>query len=193
MELVIGTPDNHPLADGDVAVGSARVFRRVDSAWRQLGGNIEGEGNVVRFGLSVAMSDDGDTVVIGAPGFDSAGPGLGVVRIFRWDGGNWEQLGLDLEGDEVSDRFGWSVAASADGNIVAIGAPSNNGTTNTLIPGNNAFNEGFIGQVRVFEWDGSSWGQLGNDIEGEGFVQQAGYSVSPGRRRADHCRRLPVQ
>ena len=35
--VIIGSPDSHPLADGDVAVGSARVFRRVDSAWRQLG------------------------------------------------------------------------------------------------------------------------------------------------------------
>ena len=44
---------------------------------------------------------------------------------------------------------------SSDGTIVAIGAPYNDGN------GSNS------GHVRVYEYSGSSWSQLGADINGE--------------------------
>ena len=55
---------------------------------------------------------------------------------------------------------------SSDGTIVAIGAPYNDGN------GSNS------GHVRVYEYSGSSWSQLGADINGEAAGDSSGYSVS---------------
>ena len=55
---------------------------------------------------------------------------------------------------------------SADGNIVAIGSPDNDGT---------AFN---AGHVRIYSWSGSAWVQKGLDIDGEAYRDKSGSSVS---------------
>ena len=34
------------------------------------------------------------------------------------------------------------------------------------------------GHVRLYEWDGSSWNQLGSDIDGEAQYDRSGSSVS---------------
>lgn len=52
----------------------------------------------------------------------------------------WTQLGLDIDPASPGGEFGLSVALSADGSIVAIGAYLNRGV------GNDA------GHTRVFEW-----------------------------------------
>ena len=49
---------------------------------------------------------------------------------------------------------------------MAIGAPLNDGN------GSNS------GHTRLYEWDGTSWVQLGADIDGEAAGDQSGYSVS---------------
>ena len=56
---------------------------------------------------------------------------------------------------KVLNDSGFSVSMSADGTRVAIGAPYNDGT------GANA------GHVRIYEWYGSAWVQVGSDIDGE--------------------------
>ena len=74
--------------------------------------------------------------------------------------------GGDIVGEAENDASGWSVSLSADGSIVAIGAPFNDGN-----------GEG-SGHVRVFEWDGSSWIQRGVDIDGESGDINTGWRVS---------------
>jgi len=73
------------------------------------------------------------------------------------------QLGADIDGEAAFDRSGYSVSISSDGNRVAIGAIGNDGNA---------------GHVRIYEWSGSSWTQLGVDIDGEAAGDQSGYSVS---------------
>jgi gliding motility-associated-like protein len=76
------------------------------------------------------------------------------------------QLGADIDGQAASDESGYSVSLSADGQRVAIGAPGHDGT------GADA------GQVRIYEWSGTAWGQVGLDIDGEAAGDQSGWSVS---------------
>ncbi len=71
-------------------------------------------------GSSVALSADGLTMAIGAP---AANDDAGLVRIYRWNGSDWVQRGSDIVGDADDDELGRSVALSADGLSVAIGAP----------------------------------------------------------------------
>jgi len=76
------------------------------------------------------------------------------------------QIGSEINGEAIDDRFGWSVSSSSDGSIVAIGAPNNDGN------GNNS------GHVRVYQNMSGIWTQIGSDINGEAVVDNSGWSVS---------------
>merc|ERR1712165_270590 len=87
----------------------------------------------------------------------------------------WTQLGSDIDGEAAGDLLGRSVSLSSDGGRVAIGATGNGGNG----PGS--------GQVKIYEYSGSEWAQLGSDIDGEASGDHSGGSVSlssDGRRVA---------
>ena len=131
----------------------------------QLGSDLDGEGFVDYFGSSVALSADGSRVAIGAPyNADNAGH----VRIYDWTGSQWTQVGSDLNGEAAFDLFGWSVALSADGRRVAIGAPKNHGANFRVDNGH----------VRIYDWTGIQWTQVGSDLDGEASEDESGTSVA---------------
>jgi Flp pilus assembly pilin Flp len=78
----------------------------------------------------------------------------------------WTQIGEDIDGEAAGEWSGHSVSLSADGSVIAIGAPRNNGA------GDNA------GHVRVYENIEGTWMQIGADIEGEAIYNYSGWSVS---------------
>ncbi len=96
------------------------------------------KGENSHYGRSVALSADGDTALVGAPGGHLA---EGAAWIFRRSGSTWIQQGTKLEvpaadeptecaeEDEVRGEdpeecgFGWSVALSADGSTALLGDP----------------------------------------------------------------------
>lgn len=134
-------------------------------AQTQKGDDIDGEAAGDNSGRSVSMPD-ANTVAIGAPLNDGNGSNAGHVRVFSWDGDAWIQKGEDIDGEAVNDRAGFSVSMP-DVNTVAIGAPYNDP---------NGLNS--AGHVRVFSWNGSSWTQKGDAINGEATHDESGYSVS---------------
>jgi len=158
--------------------GSARIFDWTGTGWTQRGVDIVGEANDDQFGFSVAMSDDGDTVVIGSPFNDGVGGSLeqgvdsGNARIFDWNGTAWTQRGADIQGEFAGDRSGHDVAMNADGNTVIIGAPFNNGGDN------GGAEDDTDGQARVYVWNGTAWTQRGTDIDGESGGDSSGWSVA---------------
>ena len=139
-------------------------------AQTQIGLDINGEAAEDRSGYAVALSADGSRVAIGAPNNDSNGSYSGHVRIYDWTGSSWVQAGADIDGYAPGDQSGSSVALSADGSRVAIGAPYNDGNT-----GNTGDNRG---HVRVYDWTGSAWVQVGADIDGEAADDFSGGSVA---------------
>jgi hypothetical protein len=148
--------------------GHTRVFEWDGSNWLQLGNDIDGEAAFDDSGFSVSLNSVGDRVAIGAFGNDGAnGSNSGHTRVFEWDGSNWQQLGNDIDGEAADDFSGYSVSLNSAGDRVAIGAIENDGA-----------NGMFSGHTRVFEWDGSNWQQLGNDIDGEAVDDFSGFSVS---------------
>ena len=87
-----------------------------DSIWKQLGGDINGEGGSDMSGWSVSLSADGTRVAIGANGNDGVnGADSGHTRVYEWYGGAWTQLGGDIDGEAAGDMSSWSVSLSADG------------------------------------------------------------------------------
>jgi len=155
------------LNDGNgSSSGHVRVYQYSSGSWTQLGGDINGEAANDYSGNSVSLSSDGTIVAIGATGNDGNGSNSGHVRVYEYSGSSWSQLGADINGDSSGDYSGYSVSLSSDGTIVAIGAPDNDG------------NGIYSGHVRVYEYSGSSWSQLGADINGEAASDQSGRSVS---------------
>ena len=65
------------------------------------------------------------------------------------------QIGDDIDGEAAGDKSGNNVSLSANGNIVAISSPFNNG------------NGTDSGHVRVYENLVGVWTQIGEDIDGE--------------------------
>jgi len=161
--VAIGAPFNDGTGSN---AGHVRIYKYNGSAWSQLGSDIDGEATGDFNGTSVSLSADGTIVAIGAPGNDGTGSDAGHTRIYKYNGSAWSQLGSDIDGEAASDQSGYSVSLSADGTIVAIGAPYNDGT------GSNA------GHTRIYKYNGSAWSQLGSDIDGEAASDQSGYSVS---------------
>jgi hypothetical protein len=110
--------------------------------WIIKGSEIVGMTSNEEIGVVLELNSDGNTIVIGAPYKDNnIGNNIGCVRIYDYVNGSWVQRGFDIIGQAEGDIFGSSVSINSNGNIVSIGAPSNDDN------GNNA------GNVRVYEWN----------------------------------------
>ena len=136
------------------------------TTFSQIGTDIDGEAADDNSGYSIAMSADGNRIAIGARYNDGNGGNAGHVRIYTWNGTAWTKTGTDIDGETVGDYFGSSIAMSADGNRLAIGAVFNWG---------NGFN---AGHVRVYTWNGTAWTKTGSDIDGEAASDRSGSSVA---------------
>ena len=106
--------------DDDIApnAGAAYIFERAGTLWLQrakLTTDDAKAGDL--FGNAVAM--DGQTVLVGAPGVDDAGPEAGAVYVFVQVGDEWIQqarlIGADIG---IFDRFGSAVAVHENTAIV---------------------------------------------------------------------------
>jgi hypothetical protein len=126
----------------------------------QIGADIINSG--ANFGKRVALSADGSRMVVAA---NSAANG-GTTRVYERSGSTWTQLGGDIVAEAAGDLAGMGVDINAAGTRIAIGAPYNGGPLN-----------GYHGHVRVYDLVGSTWTQVGADIDGIRF-EQLGSSVA---------------
>lgn len=137
--------------------------------WSQRGDDLIGDANSFA-SCSVALSNDGKTVIIGshaASNEDGIKGGRARVFVISDETGDWEQFGGDINGNTDDEMFGWSVSVSGDGGIIAVGAKSSDRQDLE-----NA------GHVRVYVWNGFFWSQIGDDIEGVGSNDMAGSAVA---------------
>ena len=149
--MVVGSITNSETFQGS---GQVQVFENVNGTWMQIGQDINGTGLDARLGRGVSISGDGTTIAAGADGF---GGMAGKVRVFEFSNGSWVQLGQELLG---SNNFGNEVRLSADGSILAVGAPRGTGS------------------VTVYQNMGGTWVQLGDDITGDGEFFGNGLGLS---------------
>ena len=156
--LAVGAPWSH--GNGGYS-GHARVYQWSGMAWTQLGADIDGEAASDDSGSSVSLSSDGNRLAVGAPGNYGNGSDSGHARVYQWSGMAWTQLGADIDGESAGDRSG-SVSLSSDGNRLAVGADRNDG------------NGSASGHVRIYQWSGMAWTQLGTDIDGEAVEDYSG-------------------
>lgn len=145
--------------------GCVRVYENQSNNWVKIGSDIEGSSTNDNFGTSVAISQDGSIVVIGATNYQSGNEGY--AKVYKNNSGTWTQIGDTIVGSGASDRLGNSVSISLDGSIIAIGIKNSttaNGTES--------------GEVKIYQDVSGTWTQLGNSILGDDSNYNFGYSVS---------------
>ena len=167
--VAIGATDNDN--ENGTRAGHVRVYQYdSNNAWVKMGQDIDGESTYDESGVSVSLSSDGSIVAIGASQHDAddGSYNIGHVKVYQFDSNNlWVQMGQDIDGESGGDYSGYSVSLSSDGSIVAIGANANDAN------GKNS------GHVRVYQYDSNNlWVKMGQDIDGESFLDQSGVSVS---------------
>jgi hypothetical protein len=150
---------------GNNGTGYARVYQNLNGSWTQVGQDIDGEADTDLFGAWLSLSSDGSILAVGAPGHDGNGDTSGLVQIFQNQNGSWIQVGQDING-EAADNESGSVSLSADGSVIAIGAPRND---------ENGINSG---HTRIYKNQNGTWVQLGQDIDGEASFDEFGLGVS---------------
>jgi hypothetical protein len=76
------------------------------------------------YGSAIAVSKDGQRLVIGAPNAIVYGKRRGMVYVFRWENEDWvEEDVLVASNAFEGDNFGYCVDINADGTRVIVGAP----------------------------------------------------------------------
>ncbi|MCC6683789.1 MAG: hypothetical protein IT247_01835, partial [Bacteroidia bacterium] len=156
--IAIGGPYNDAGLGSMSTAGHVKVYSWSGSAWTQKGSTLLADSAGENFGYSVSISYDGNTLAIGIPfGRDTLDVYRGRVKIYRWNGTAWNQLGKSLLGLNKNDVFGNAVSLDRTGNTVAIGAPFHSAG------GPEA------GRVSVYNWNNTdtSWHQLGSGIDGD--------------------------
>lgn len=131
--------------------GAAFVFTRSDGVWSQQAMLTASDRQVGdHFGVSVALSDSGDTALIGAY-VDDVGENIqqGSAYVYQRSGSVWtEQAHLTSSDGATEDYFGRAVALSSDGNTALIGADFK------VVNGNTR-----QGAAYIFTRAGATWSQ----------------------------------
>jgi hypothetical protein len=120
-------------------------------------------------GTTVALSGDGNTLIVGGP--DNASSG--AAWIFVRNGGTWTQQAKLTAADADTDAgVGASVALSADGNTAVVGGPADGCPNGTVV--------GCPGATWVFVRNGTTWSQQGEKLIGSGGAEcyyEGGYAA----------------
>ena len=161
--------------------GAVYVFTRMGTTWTQQAyikasntgeaGTEERFGDGDQFGVSIALSDDGRTLAVGAISEDSNAAGIngdqannsatsaGAVYVFARSGNTWaQQAYVKAANPDPGDLFGYSVALSADGNTMAVGSYDEGGSSRTINGPVDNMRRG-AGAVYVFTRTGGTWAQ----------------------------------
>jgi hypothetical protein len=188
--IVVGAPHESSAARGISGnqadnslynAGAVYVYVRRGDQWAQqayLKASNPGRSDL--FGLSLALSRDGNTLAVAAPWEASAATGVngnqdddsipqaGAVYVFTRTGSTWSQhaylkasnTGHKGDGDDVDgDQFGFSLALSADGRTLAAGAIAEDSAA-TGVGGVQTDNSAAAsGAVYVFARTGNAWAQ----------------------------------
>lgn len=157
--LVVGVPNDDGIDDATTDAGAAYIFTRMDKEW-PLAATLRATNPGVSdlFGTSVAISGASDVVAVGAPsedGTDDLAVDSGAVHVFTRGKGDWSQVTeLGSSNADPGDRFGSSVALSAAGDILAVGA-TGEASSKLKIPSDNVL--GGAGAVYVYTADAGGW------------------------------------
>ncbi|PWT85709.1 MAG: integrin [Blastocatellia bacterium] len=162
--------------DGEGTKGAIYVFTRAGGLWSQearLVVSIAERGD--SFGVSLSLSDDGDTLAAGSHDEDCLATGVnppgcnadqktdtstGAAMIFVRSGTTWsEQALLKASNTGKGDWFGARIAVSGDGNTVAVSAPLEDSSAQGINGKQDDDSASEAGAVYFFTRNGTTWTQ----------------------------------
>ena len=76
-----------------------------------------------RGSYSSEISRNGLFIIVGSPNNPAQGFDTGAAQVFKFENGEWLQIGITLIGDKLGDLFGFSVHISNHAERIVIGAP----------------------------------------------------------------------
>ena len=156
--------------------GAVYVFTRAGATWsRQAYLKVATAEQGDSWGVSLAISDDGNTLVTGSVDEDCTATGVnptgcdgdvktdvstGAVAVFTRAGTTWSQQAfLKSSNTDTEDWFGIRTAISGDGNTLLVTA-SNEDSASQGINGNQADNTAIeAGSAYLFTRNGTTWTQ----------------------------------
>jgi hypothetical protein len=162
--------------NGAEAAGAVYVFTRTATGWTQQAYiKASNTGPLDRFGHSVSLSADGNTLAVGAIWEGSGATGInggdsveenndanaaGAVYVFTRTATDWSQQAyIKASNTGVRDSFGGSVSLSADGNTLAVGAPYEDSNATGINGEQTNNNADEAGAVYVFTRTATDWSQ----------------------------------
>jgi hypothetical protein len=153
--------------------GAVYIFTRRGDGWSQqahLKASNTGEGD--QFGYALSLSDDGNTLAVGAMDEDSISSGIngnqsdnsangaGAVYVFTRSGNNWTQQAYVKAGNaQGGDLFGFCLGLSSDGNTLAVCAFDEDSASSGVNGQTEGSNVNGSGAAYVFTRSGSTWTQ----------------------------------
>ncbi len=162
--------------------GAVYIYRLKDSGWTEetyVKASDAGQDDF--FGVSIALSQDGDLMAVGAPSEDSKDASAnddvitidgssalldnGGVYVFERSEGIWTQKAkLKPSYIQWNQQFGASLALSADGTTLAVGTPGDWTTTGGINPDGSVYDPKKVenygsGAIFVFSKSNSTWSQ----------------------------------
>ena len=145
-----------------------------------------------RFGDSIALSDNGETLAVGAPNEDGSSAGVnglqndnapetGAVYVFRLTNNIWSQQAyIKPSNPSQDDRFGLSVSLSGDGNLLSTGAPNEDGSSTAIntVQNDNTTNTGAVYVFRIVNgvWSQQAYVKASNAGANDGYGQSVSLS-----------------
>jgi len=143
-------------------VGAAYVFVRAGTVWSEETKLTASDALASdSFGVSVAISSDGTSALIGAQGSDPSGKSnAGAAYIYVRSGTSWsEQSKLTASDGLAGDFFGVSVAISSDGTSALIGAQ-----------GSDPSGKSSAGAAYIYVRSGTSWSEQSKLTASDGLA-----------------------
>jgi hypothetical protein len=175
-----GRAVNAPIDRMRGGSGAVYIFVRSGATWTREAylktWNAEGGDS---WGVSVALSDDGNTVATGSLDEDCVCTGVvhassdvgatdqkadlstGAAAIFVRSGATWSQQAyIKASNSGQEDWFGVRLALSGDGNTLAVGAPNEDSAAQGINGRQNDDSATEAGAVYLFTRSGAAWSQL---------------------------------
>ena len=153
--IIVSAPEANTNSGTILKAGSLKIYDLQENFWIQQTQIIEGLGASELLGTSISMSENGNIIAIGSPGYTNTtvsgnsvtSVNVGKTTVYSYTDNAWGRVGNVIEDGTIEKRNGFSISLSNDGTTIAIG--SENG-----------------GGVRVYRFVANSWIPFGSHISG---------------------------
>lgn len=147
--LIVGAPEDDEGSSSNL--GSAYIFTFNAGTWseqQKLEATDSFSFSGDERGTAVALTADGNTAFVGAPGVERSGGTIpGVVYVFERSGNTWNQTDTLVGPTSNAASFGRGLATSGDGSVLVIGGLYRPGTVGSIL----------YGRAYVYEESGGNW------------------------------------